>query len=103
MYHDEWTVVIPPTSVGAFGLMAQIIGHGTTATLAWHDAHKKTRSRIFAIPGTASSKHYEERKPTFPCTVFAQAINGGAGTPCPDKKTFQRISDYCFPSCWQPA
>lgn len=38
LYYDKWTVVIPPTSVGIFGPMTQIIGKGSSAKEAWADA-----------------------------------------------------------------
>ncbi len=99
IYPGEWTVGVPPIGFGFF----RILGHGKTASAAWHDAARKIGARIYRIPGAIGARHYEERKPVFPCTVFAPAINNGQGTPCPDKKTFARINDYCFPSSWTPA
>lgn len=38
MHYDEWTIVVPPTTRGIFGYMAQILGHGLTARKAWANA-----------------------------------------------------------------
>jgi hypothetical protein len=98
LYPDEWTVCVPPKGFG----FAQILGHGKTARGAWAHAANKLAARLYRLPGVAADQ-YPERKPEFPCTIFAGAINNGTGTHCPDKKTFARINDYCFPRHWTPA
>lgn len=38
IYYGEWNIMVPPTSVGIFGPMARILGHGKTAKEAWLNA-----------------------------------------------------------------
>lgn len=98
LYPNEWTVRVPPVSFG----FSRVLGHGTTAKKAWANAAKQVVDRIYRIPGSPRSR-YATRRPVFPCTVFAPAINNGAGTPCPDKKAFDRICDFCSPHAWSPS
>lgn len=97
LYPDEWTVCVPPRGFG----FAQVLGHGSTAVKAWVTAANKIASQVYRIPGVKKDQ-YPTRKVTFPCTIFASAINNGTGTPCPDKKTFARINGFCFPKHWSP-
>ncbi len=53
LYYDEWTVAVPPTSIGMFGPMAQILGHGMSAIKAWASA---AESLPFNLPKKKARK-----------------------------------------------
>lgn len=38
LYYGHWTVIIPPTACGIFGVMTRVLGHGDTPGKAWADA-----------------------------------------------------------------